>query len=104
MTNPDHDTGIYSRVTVIDHATIYVTASRGDFPATVLEELVTEHHIPSYTHNPPTVIVLESDLGARGEGQDTLEPTPLVRAVNAALFAEIDRLEALESDAEPARG
>lgn len=88
--------GIYSRVTVIDAGTLYVASSQGDFPSTVLEHMVKEEQVPQWSHNAPTVIVLESGLYERGEGQDSLEPTPLVRAVNAALLAELDRLAALE--------
>lgn len=92
---PDPDDMIYSRVTVIDAGTLYVASSQGDFPTTVLEEMVGREHVPGWTHNPPMVIVLEADLNKRGEGQDPLEPTPLARACNAALHAELERLAAL---------
>lgn len=81
---------------VIDAGTLFVASSSGDFPGTLLEHVIGEEKVPVWTHNPPMVIVLESDLAKRREGQNPLEATPLAAAVNAALQAEIERLRGLE--------
>jgi hypothetical protein len=82
---------ICSRVTIIDRATLYVTESSGDFASTVLEEVVNEH-VPGYTHNPPTVIVLEHGFNeSRADDLPLLEPTPLARAIHVALLDDIAR-------------
>ncbi len=82
---------IVSRVTIIDRATLYVTESAGDFASTVLEEIVGEH-VPGYTHNPPTVILLEHGFNElRATDLPLMEPTPLARAVQAALLQDIAR-------------
>lgn len=86
--------GIYSRVTIIDRATLFVTESQGDFPSTVLEDVVKEQHVPAFTHNPPTVIVLESGFNKeRDHDLALVELTPLARAVYDALLEDLGWLE-----------
>ena len=48
-----------SRVTIVSGDRLLVAESGGDFASTVLERLVKEEHTPQWTHNPPTVILLE---------------------------------------------
>lgn len=81
---------IYSRVTIIDRATLYVTESQGDFASTVLEQVVNEN-VPAFTHNPPTIIILEAGFNEdRDDDLPVITPTPLARRVYRELWRELD--------------
>ncbi len=98
---PDLPKSIYSRVTIMDRATLFVTESSGDFASTVLEQVVADH-VPSYTHNPPTIILLESGFNeGRAEDLPLTEMTPLAQDAYDALLRALARECDASSTQEP---